>query len=509
MRKLTLLVAGLFMLCASAVYGQSRTISGKVVSLDDNEPVIGASILVKGTTNGTISDVDGGFELSASPEDTLVVSYIGMSSVQILAKNAKIISLQSSATELEEVVTFAYATGTKKSFTGSATIVGSEKIEKKNATEVSKALAGEVAGLQVVSTSGQPGTSASVRIRGIGSVNSSTDPLYVVDGIPYDGDVSAIDPSDIASTTVLKDATATSLYGSRGANGVILITTKKGTAGAEAKIDVDVKYGVNTRLLPMYDVVTSPEEYATMSWQGLYNYFRKIQNNSQDQAVKKANDYLFSSLGIPVMYNIWNQSGSLLINPYAGDGSINPSFSTDALRKVGYENLESWKGAIFRVGQKMETNLKIHGGSDKTTYYTSFGYLKDEGYYIGSDYNRFTVRSNIDHQAKKWLKGNLNLAYTYSEFNNPGQSDNMNNGFNYVNGIPPIYPVYQRNPDGSIKLDSKTGNYAYDYGMYEGEGRLFGSGINPAGALQLDKTRQLQHQVSASGMLEIQFYKDL
>lgn len=506
MKKITLLLAGLFWLCASSVYGQSKTISGTVV--DENaEPVIGASILVKGTTTGTISDADGSFELSASSGDTLVVSYIGMASVQVLAKKAIVISLKSNTTELDEIVAYAYGTGTKKSFTGSATVVNSDKIEKKNSTDVSKALAGEVAGLQVVTTSGQPGTTASVRLRGIGSINSSTAPLYVVDGIPYDGDVSAIDPSDIASTTVLKDATATSLYGSRGANGVILITTKKGTAGAEAKIDVDVKYGANTRLLPMYDVVTSPEEYATMGWQGLYNYFK--QSGTTDQAVNKANSYLFSSLGIPAMYNMWNLSGSLLINPYASDGSVSPSFSSDATRKAGYENLESWKNAIFRVGQKMEATVKIHGGSEKTTYYTSFGYLKDEGYYIGSDYNRFTVRSNIDHQAKKWLKGNLNLAYTYSEFNNPGQGSNMNNGFNYVNGIPPIYPVYQRNADGSIKTDSKTGGYAYDYGMYEGEGRLFGSGINPAGALLLDKSKQTQHQVAASGMLEVQFYKDL
>ena len=215
MRKLTLLVAGLFMLCASAVYGQSRTISGTVVTSSDNEPVIGASILVKGTTNGTISDVDGSFELQVSDGAILVVSYVGLKTAEVPAKNGVVVKLEADAVALDEVISVAYGTSTKKAFAGSAAVVSSETMEKKNPTEISKALAGTVAGVQVVNTSGQPGSTASIRIRGIGSVNASAAPLYVVHGIPLTGgDLSSIDPSDIATTTILKDATATSLYGS-------------------------------------------------------------------------------------------------------------------------------------------------------------------------------------------------------------------------------------------------------------------------------------------------------
>lgn len=498
MRKFTLILTGLLLACVGAF----AQIKGTVVSDEDGEPVIGASIMVKGTTVGTISDVDGTFEISASAGDVLVVSYIGMATQEVPAANGMVISLQSSATELDEVMAVAYGTGTKKSFTGSATVVKSEQIEKKNPSEVSKALAGEVAGVQVVTTSGQPGTSASIRIRGIGSVNSSTAPLYVVDGVPYDGDVSAIDPGDIASTTVLKDATATSLYGSRGANGVILITTKKGTVGGEAKIDIDVKYGGNMRLLPLYDVIKSPEEYMELGWQGLYNELRPGYTTA-NAAAQAACAGLFGAKGIPTGYNMWNTTD--LIDPYTG------KFYANVKRKPGYETLESWEDAIFRIGQKAEATVKIHGGADKTTYYTSFGYLKDEGYYIGSDYSRFSARANVDHQAKKWLKGGLNMSYSYSILNNPGQEGDgtMNNGFKYINGIPPIYPVYQRNEDGSLKEDTQIGGYAYDYGMYEGYGRGFGSGINPAGAVRLDKQKTEQHQFAGTAFLEVKFYEDL
>lgn len=500
MRKLTLLVAGLFMLCASAVYGQSRTVSGTVVSLEDNEPVIGASILVKGTTNGTISDYDGKFELQVPDNAILVVSYMGMKTLEVPAKNGMVIEMEADAIVLDDVITVAYATSTRKAFAGSAAVVGSEQMEKKNPTEISKALAGTVAGVQVVNTSGQPGSTASIRIRGIGSINASAAPLYVVDGIPLTGgDLSSIDPSDIATTTILKDATATSLYGSRGANGVVLITTKKGTSGETGKIDVDVKYGINARFIPLYDVITSPERFVELGWEGLRNR-QLILGKTQSAAETLASNNLFSSQGLPVAYNMWDVPGKLLIDPTTG------KFYTDVQRRYTPEN---WADHIFGIGQKYEANVKIHGGSDKTTYFTSFGYLKDEGYYIGSDYSRFTARTNIDHQAKKWLKGNVNMAYTYAETNQPGQGDNMNNGFQFVNFMPPIYPVFQRDAAGNIVQDPLLGGNKFDYGMYAGYGRTYAAGVNPAGALKLDKDRTIQHDFTGSAMLEVQFYKDL
>lgn len=480
-----------------------KHVSGVVLD-EKGEPVIGASVQVKGTSIGTISDFNGEFTLSAPDDATsLLVSFVGMQTQEVaIGKNVRV-TLRESAEVVQEIVVTGYGNVSKGSFAGSAAAVDADAIEKKSPSEISKALAGEVAGVQVVTTTGQPGSSASIRIRGIGSINSSTAPLYVVDGIPYDGDVSAIDPGDIASTTILKDATATSLYGSRGANGVILITTKRGNSGEQGKIDVDVKYGANMHLLPLYQVITDPQEYVEMSWMSIYNSQRDAISDDT-RLVRLVNNTLFSETGkgLPVAYNLWDAKGNALIG---NDGH----FYSDVQMKSGYKKMTSWEDAIFRIGQKAEASVKISGGTDKTTYYTSLGYLKDEGYYIGSDYDRFTLRSNVTHQAKKWLKGSLNMAYTYSNQNAVGQGDNMNNGFNYVNSIPPIYPVYLYNEDGTIKTDSKTGGYAFDYGMSEGSGRWFGAGINPAGSLLYDRDNTVQHQFSGTGMLEVKFYKDL
>ncbi len=504
MRKLILLFSAL-VLCIGVVFGQGKTVSGRVLD-ENNEPAIGASIQVKGAeTVGTISDFEGNFTITLPAGTThLIISYVGYTTVEQKAENNMVVRLSADAEVLDEVMVVAYGTQTKKSFSGSATVVKGETLEKKNPSEVSKALAGEIAGVQVVSSSGQPGSSATISIRGVGSINSSSAPLYVVDGIPYDGDISAIDPSDIASTTVLKDATATSLYGSRGSNGVILITTKKGTSGESGKIDIDLKYGANMRLIPLYETITDPQQFVELVWEGLYN--------ASGGKANVANQQLFNvnNGGLPAAYNRWTTEGHLLIDPETHQ------FYKDIKLKQGYidQPTTSWKNELFRNGQKLDATLKISGGSDKTTYYTSFGYLKDEGYYIGSDYSRLQARVNVDHQAKKWLKGSMNMSYSYSTFNNPGQGSNMNNGFAYVNECPSIYTVFQRDENGYKVADPKIpGKDAYDYGDVDVNGntigRLYGSGINPAGALQYDKQRTLQHQLVGNGMLEATIYKGL
>ena len=499
----------LFLVALSLGLYAQKQVSGVVVD-SKGEPVIGASIQAKGTTQGTISDYDGKFEMEV-PESvkTLVVSFVGMATQEVAAgKNIKV-TLQENSELIQEVVVTGFGNVSKGSYAGSAQAVKAEDIEKKSPSELSKALAGEVAGVQVINGSGQPGTNATIRIRGIGSLNGSSAPLYVVDGVTYDGDISSIDPGDIASTTILKDATATSLYGARGANGVIVITTKKGASGDEGKIDVDVKYGANMRLLPLYDVITSPEEYVTLAWQSIYNANRYVNGQVQETAIKSTNNMLFSGGGIPVGYNMWQEDGKNLIIPTDASGLVNPSFDKYIPRKAGYENLESWRDAIFRVGQKVDANVKVHGGTEKVKYFTSFGYLMDEGYYRSSDFNRFSVRSNLDFEPKKWLKGNVNLAYTYYEMNHPDQDGDgaMNNGFYYVNAIPAIYPVYLRDENGNIPIDSRTGMPTYDYG--NDLHRSFGMGINPAGSLRLDKEHQTQHEVDAKTSLEFKLYKGL
>lgn len=516
MKKLFSLMTLCF-LSISMLMAQNKEVSGVVE--DDMGPLMGATVQVKGTTVGTITDENGEFVLSV-PADAkvIVVTFVGYQPQEVaITKNMRI-KLSQGDHQLTEVVVTGYGTVSKGSFAGSAQSVNSEAIEKKNSNEITKALAGEVAGVQVVQTSGQPGTNATVVIRGVGSINGAATPLYVVDGIAYEGgDISNLDPGDIASTTVLKDASATALYGSRGANGVIVITTKKGGKSDEGKIDVDVKYGGNMRLLPLYETITSPEEYVTMAWQSLYNQFGVVAGNTdQRDAANKASRRLYSEKGLPTAYNLWDlPAGEDLITAFDATGKFNPTFNKLATRKAGYENLESWKDAIFRVGNRADASVKFHGGSDKVNYYTSFGYTKDEGYYRSSDYDRFNVRTNLEYEPKKWLKATLNMNYAYSSFNNPDQDGDgaMNNGFFYLNAIPAIYPVYLRNSDGSMAIDPRTGEYAFDYGDADLEGnplgRKFGYGINPAGSVRVDKERQRQHALDANASFEIKFCKEL
>ena len=508
----------LFLVSLSLGLFAQKQVSGVVLD-SKGEPVIGASIQAKGTTQGTISDYDGKFEMEV-PESvkTLVVSFVGMATQEVTAgKNIKVTLLENTEV-IQEVVVTGYGTVSKGAYAGSAQAVKAEDIEKKNPSDITKALAGEVSGVQVVTSSGQPGTVASIRIRGIGSISASSAPLYVVDGIPLDaGSISSIDPSDIASTTILKDATATSLYGSRGANGVIVITTKKGSSnGDEGKIEIDVKAGANMRLLPMYDVISSPEEYITLAWQSLYNE-RFVKSNNEKQAINYANNNLYGKNGIPTLYNLWDQPGNLLINYYDAAGNVKPTFSKNAHRLSQFENMDSWYNTLFHNGLKFEATAKISGGNEKLNYYTSFGYLKDEGYYTASDFQRFNTRANIQYQPKKWLKGGLNIQYSYAAISNPVQDDDAaNNGFLFVNQIPPIYPVYVYDATtGQVKVDPKTGGKMYDYGdngndnIGEEGGRPYSFGINPAGALQWDKQKTVRHQTVANAFLEFKLYEGL
>ena len=422
-----------------------------------------------------------------------------MQSQELTIKANMNITLKADAEVLDEVMVVAYGGATKRSFTGSAAEIKGDQISIKSPTELSKALAGEVAGVQVMSTSGQPGTNASIRIRGLGSAYSSRAPLYVVDGIPFEADLSGIDPSDIASTTILKDATATALYGSRAANGVVLITTKKGEKG-KTNVEAEVKYGANMRLIPQYDVMDSPERYVETTWESLRNYAQYFEGFDGAKAAQWASSNLFNAKnGIAPIYNMWKTEGSALINPETG------RFNSGVARKY---TPEDWEDYLFRTGQKMDATVKISGGNDKLTHYTSFGYLKDEGYYISSDYQRFNVRNNMSGDVTSWLKATTALSYAYMKTNKPGQADNQaNNGFQFLNGMPALFPVFARDENGNILKDDKIGGNLYDYGMNYGYSRPFGSGLNPAGALLLDKDKTISHQFNGNASLEARFLK--
>ena len=269
-KRLMTVVAGLA-LSTSMAFAQSQ-ISGHVTSSEDGSPVIGASIKVAGTNTGTVTDVDGNFSLNAPAGAKLEITYIGMNSTSVKAgKNMKIV-LDPDDKSLDEVIVVAYGKAKKSSFTGSAAVLKNEKIADRQVTNITQALSGEIAGVQVTQPSGKPGEASTIRVRGIGSWSSSNSPLYVIDGVPYDGDISALNTADIESTTVLKDAASNALYGARGANGVVLITTKKGHS-REAEINVDVRLGSSSRALPNYNVIKDSGTYYEKAYAAIYISF--------------------------------------------------------------------------------------------------------------------------------------------------------------------------------------------------------------------------------------------
>lgn len=471
---------------------QEKTITG-TVNDQDGVPMPGVNILVVGTTNGTQTDFDGNFTINANQGDELRFSYIGQKTVDITvgASNTMDVQLEEDAQALEEVIVVGYGTTTKQSFTGSVKQIDSELLERKSVSNVSQALTGESAGVRVINTSGQPGEAATIRIRGFGSVNGNRDPLYVVDGVPYSGNINALNPSDIASTTILKDASATAIFGARGANGVVVINTKRGRSGSDY-IEVETKTGQNFSLLPRYNTIKSPEQYIGLSWEGLKNRGTALGNDAA-ASIDYANSNLFSGSGISPKYNMWNAAnGAELIDPQTG--MIRPGIG----RKY---NPENWEDYAFQPSSRIEANLKISGGNDKTNYFSSIGYLSDKGYSINSDFERYSARLNVNHKVKEWLEGSMNLGYTVSETNNGGQSEDSGSVFWFIDNIPSIYPLYLRNENGGTIPDPYYGGNVYDYG----QGRGFGALTNAVSDAHNSVENKFNHEINFNTSLNIKF----
>jgi TonB-linked SusC/RagA family outer membrane protein len=455
MKKVLLLNFLFLFALLGQVVAQSRTVTGKVTGAGDGAPLPGVSVVVKGTTSGTATNADGSFSVNVPGDaNALVFRYIGYMTKEVaVGSNTTLnVALELDNKQLSEVViTTGYGSSTKESFTGTAKVVTAELLERKNVSNVSQALAGEVAGVRVINTSGQPGTVATVRIRGLGSVNGNRAPLYVVDGVPFEGSINSINPADIEATTVLKDAAATSIYGARGANGVIVITTKSGR-NQKSYIEADANFGTNMQLLPRYNTIKSPEQYIGLAWESIYNQGR-IVNNADP--VKFANDRLFSTAGIRTGYNMWNATAAELIDPETR--TVRPGVT----RRYDPEN---WEDHAFQNSARREYNLKFGGSAGKTSYYTSFGYLDDKGYSINSDYERISARLNVRQDINKWVNAGFNLNYARSETNAGGQSSDSGSVFWFVDNIPSIYPLYMRDPEGNLIEEPIYGGSRFDYG---------------------------------------------
>ena len=511
-RKLMLLMTYLF-IGIGLVNAQISKVTGHVTSEEDGLPVVGASILVKGTAVGTVTDIDGNFTLTNVPSSakTLLISFIGLQSQEVAVKPVVKVVLKSDAEVLDEVVVTAYGTSTKGSFTGSASVMKADKIEKRQVSNVSNALAGAVAGVQILSNNGQPGESAKVRIRGVGSINAGTDPLYVVDGVPYDGDLSSINSADIESMTVLKDAASTALYGARGANGIIMITTKKGTSG-KARVNFDAKWGVNSRAVKNYDVMTSPKNYMEKAYEAIYNGYTQTNGYPADIAHVQANKTLLSNSGGGVGYPVYTvPAGQLLIG---SNGMLNPNATLGYMTEYGnWLTPDNWEDEMFQNKLRQEYNINVAGGNDKSTFYMAFGYLDDQGVIEGSGFTRFSGRLKGDYKVTDWLKVGANVNYINSESRYPGDQTNTassGNAFYIANNIAPIYPMYVRGEDKQIM--TLTGRPVYDYGdgkSVREYSRAFMQIANPAGDLVYNKTNYMRDVFNTNWFAELTPIKGL
>lgn len=486
----------LFLLLFSAVTGvivaqtaQTR-VQGVVVE-ESGEPVIGATIQVKGTSSGTVTDIDGRFDLSAPADGVLVVSYVGLVTREVPVGEDLRVILETDAELLDEVIVVAYGTASKAGYTGSASTVNQADISRAQVSSVSRLLQGAASGVQSVASSGQPGSDASVYIRGVGSINASSTPLYIVDGAPFDGDLNAINPADIESINVLKDAASTALYGSRAGNGLIIITTKQGSRDKKARVEADFQYGVSSRAVEDYKKI-STNDYFELYWEAVRNQEMYVNGLSAAEAAQRASGNIVPVLGI-------NPYGPGYPAPVGVDGKIVPG-------AIPLWN-DDWTKEYTRPAHRTEARLSISGGGPASTYYVSLGYLDDQGIAIASDFQRYTGRLNLNADVRPWLRVTAGLSLTHSTQNAPqSQDSNLANSLNFARMIPDFYPVWERNDDGSFKLD-ENGNRVHDYGDYRP------SAANPRynhlGSSQYDFNRVVRDLASIRTAVDVDLYKGL
>lgn len=418
------------MMWTTLLFAQEVTVTGKVTSQSDGDPIPGVSVVQKGTTNGTITDVDGNYSLTLPEGETIAFSFIGMETVEVIADQTTInIALNETFTDLDEVVVVGYGVQKKSVVTAAISSVSSEDLESSKPSRIEDVLKGKVSGVQITQSSGQPGSDSKVRIRGVGTINNS-EPLYIVDGMAVGGGINYLNPTDIESVEVLKDAASAAVYGARAANGVILVTTKSGKAG-DAKINYDFSYG----------------------WQ----------NPWKKKSVLNAKEYMV----------IMNES---LLN----DGNA-PRYTQDEIANAGEGT--DWQDETFYYDAPVQNHqVSISGGNEKSTYFVSFGYFSQDGIVGGnygrSNYDRYSVRANNTYEvfsADRLFLNNLKVGVNagYSRIVSSGIETNSEYGSVLGSAITfnPLVPVYATDPD-QVLADHPTA-------VADSEGRVYS--VPPSG----------------------------
>lgn len=496
---------------------QERTVTGQVIYAGDGEPLVGASVLPIGGGVGCSTDIDGNFTLKVGANvKRLKVSYVGMKTAEVdITSDKMIIKLDDAENRLDEVMVVAYGTATKEAFTGSAAVIDASQIEKSQVSNALNALNSKVAGVQLTNASGAPGTTTpTIRIRGISSINAGNAPLVIVDGAPFSGDMNTINSQDIASMTVLKDAASNALYGARGANGVILITTKKGQLGTGATVTVDAKWGANTRATQDYDLIKDPRQYYEVYYSALNRYAMDKMQLSSQAAYQWANQNLTAAND----YGLWYQTYTAPQGQYlvGENGKFNPAATKGYMRSYRGEEYwmepDNWLDASYKNSLRQEYNMSVSNGTDQTSFYASAGFLNNEGITPNTGFKRFTGRLSADTQAKSWLKLGGSMSYTHysaSRMSEDGTSNSSGNIFAAATEVAPIYPLFIRNGQKDIIID-QNGIKRYDYGDGENAGLqrpVFGQS-NAISNTILDTNKYNGNALSGSGFVEIRFLKD-
>jgi len=494
MKQKLLLILVITVMSYFNALAQNKTITGKVVDADDGLPLPGVSIKIKGSTLVTQTIGDGTFSISAPADaQTLVISYIGYQTQEVKITGTNLnIRLVSSANDLQDVMVIGYGTVKKENFTGSAARIDGDILEDRPVSSFEKALQGAAAGVQVTSVSGQPGATSTVRIRGVGSFSASSTPLYVVDGIAItNGDLSSVaqssdvlsslNPNDIASVTVLKDATAAAIYGSRAANGVVLITTKQGKAG-QTKLSLNSYTGYSYQAVDKHEVMDATQYYK--SYWDIYYAQRLAAGLSPDAAATAANGLT---------------NGKLVVNPY---NTANP-YAANGVLANGASLLydTDWRNEVLRRGVTKNIDLSASGGNEKTKFFISGGYFEQNGIVIRSDFNRYSSKFNINTEITDFLKIGINNSLSRTEQNTPAGSTGSDNPVNFADQTANIYPLYVRDTNGNVVIDA-SGNPVYSYI------NPVTPDFNPVGLSKLNEYNTKTSRVISSPFAEVKFLTD-
>ena len=440
------LIAIWLLLMSGSVWAQSRTVTGKVTD-KNGTPLPGVSVTIKNSSTGTQTNDNGDFFITVpNAARALVFSFVGYNPQEVAIGRGSTmnVTLTTEEKKLDEVVVVAYGTQRKREVTGSVAVVDEKAIKRQQVTTVGQALQGTATGVMVVNNSGQPGDNPQIRIRGIASLNASAEPLLVLDGIPFDGNLNMINPNDIENFSVLKDGTATALYGSRAAAGVILINTKRGKKGAAPAINLSTTFGIASRALPEYNFVNSQQMFE-LAWEAQRNL-------NVDAGVANPEQTATDELVSEIKYNPFG-----IAKPVGTDGKLVPGanllWNTD------------WTKELTRTNAlRRDVNLSIAGGGDQSRYFFSGGYLSQEGYVITSKFERINARFNYTNNLNDWLELGARTSVVFSNQNYPDQGGtNFENTIQYIRTMSSIYPVYKRGENGEELLDA-AGKPIYDFG---------------------------------------------